>query len=148
MRALLQRVRWARVRVEGAVVGEIGPGLAVLLGVGRGDDVSAAERLAAKVRKLRIFADDDGKMNLSVEQAGGAVLVVSQFTLYADLSSGNRPGFGPAAAPDVADELYRAFVQELATAGLETATGSFGADMDVELCNQGPVTLWLDTEDL
>lgn len=148
MRALLQRVRWARVRVESAVVGEIGPGLAVLLGVGRGDDEPTARKLAAKVRKLRIFADDDGKMNLSVEQIGGGVLVVSQFTLYADLSSGNRPGFGPAAPPDRADELYRAFVRELASAGLETATGSFGAEMDVELCNRGPVTIWLDTEDL
>lgn len=148
MRALLQRVRWARVRVGDAVVGEIGPGLAVLLGVGRDDDEEAARRLASKVRKLRIFADDDGKMNLSVDQLGGGVLVVSQFTLFADLSSGNRPGFGPAAPPDRAEELYRAFVRELAAAGLDTATGAFGADMDVELCNQGPVTIWLDTEDL
>ena len=148
MRALLQRVRWARVRVEGSVVGEIGPGLAVLLGVGRDDDEDAVRQLAAKVRKLRIFPDDDGKMNLSVAQAGGAVLVVSQFTLYADTSGGNRPGFGPAAPPDRADALYRVFVRELAEAGLETATGAFGADMDVDLCNQGPVTIWLDTEDL
>ena len=148
MRALLQRVRWARVRVGGSVVGEIGPGLAVLLGVGQDDDEATMRRLAAKVRKLRIFPDDEGKMNRSVAQAGGAVLVVSQFTLYADTSSGNRPGFGPAASPDRADELYRAFVRELAEAGLETATGAFGADMDVELCNQGPVTIWLDTEDL
>lgn len=147
MRALVQRVRWARVKIEGSVVGEIGAGLAVLLGVGRSDDEVTAAALATKVRKLRIFADDAGKMNLSVEQAGGAVLVVSQFTLYADLSSGNRPGFGLAAPPERADDLYRAFVRELDDAGIKTATGAFGANMDVELSNQGPVTIWLDTEE-
>ena len=148
MRALVQRVRWARVRVGAEVVGEIDAGLAVLLGVGADDDAGHAERLAAKVRKLRIFADTSGRMNRSVEDVGGAVLVVSQFTLYADLSSGNRPGFGPAAPPDEADRLYGAFVRELVDAGIPTATGAFGADMDVELCNQGPVTIWLDTRDL
>ena len=148
MRALLQRVRWARVRVGGEVVGEIGRGLAVLLGVGAADTAEAGARLAAKVRKLRIFPDDAGKMNRSVEDVGGDVLVVSQFTLFADTRGGNRPGFGPAAPPDAADQLYRSFVRDLADAGVHTATGSFGADMDVELCNQGPVTIWLDTDAL
>jgi D-tyrosyl-tRNA(Tyr) deacylase len=146
MRALLQRVAWARVRVDGDVVGAIDGGLAVLLGVGIGDTEADARKLAAKVRKLRVFPDEHGKMNRSVEQAGGGVLVVSQFTLYADLSSGNRPGFGPAAAPDLAERLYEAFVAVLADAGIPTATGIFGADMDVELVNRGPVTLWLDTD--
>lgn len=147
MRALVQRVAWARVRVENEVVGEIERGLAVLLGVGTADTEADAAKLAAKVRKLRIFPDEHKNMNLSVEQIGsGGVLVVSQFTLYADLSSGNRPGFGPAAAPDQADRLYRAFVAQIRGAGLHTATGSFGADMQVELCNDGPVTIWLDTD--
>lgn len=147
MRALVQRVAWARVRVENEVVGEIERGLAVLLGVGTADTEADAAKLAAKVRKLRIFPDEHKNMNLSVEQIGsGGVLVVSQFTLYADLSSGNRPGFGPAAAPDQADRLYRAFVAQIRRAGLHTATGSFGADMQVELCNDGPVTIWLDTD--
>lgn len=145
MRALIQRVAWARVRVENEVVGEIERGLAVLLGVGTADTEADAAKLAAKVRKLRIFPDDRKNMNLSVEQVGGGVLVVSQFTLFADLSSGNRPGFGPAAAPELAERLYLAFVAQVREAGLRTATGSFGADMQVELCNDGPVTIWLDT---
>ena len=147
MRALLQRVRWARVRVGSDVVGEIDRGLAVLLGVGASDTDEEGDRLAAKTRKLRIFPDEAGKMNRSVEDVSGAILVVSQFTLYADTRGGNRPGFGPAAAPDAAERLYRSFVGKLADAGLRTATGSFGADMDVELCNWGPVTIWLDTEE-
>lgn len=145
MRALLQRVARARVRIDGDVVGAIDGGLAVFLGVGAGDTDAEAEKLASKVRKLRIFPDDSGRMNRSVEQTGGGVLVVSQFTLYADLSSGNRPGFGPAAAPDEAERLYAVFVRALADAGIATATGVFGADMDVELVNRGPVTIWLDT---
>lgn len=148
MRALIQRVRWARVRVADETVGEIDHGLLVLLGVGGGDTDDDASRLAAKAVKLRIFTDADDKMNLSVAQVGGGVLVVSQFTLYADLSSGNRPGFGPAAAPIDAERLYLAFVEHLRTAGLATATGSFGADMQVELCNDGPVTVWMDTATL
>lgn len=147
MRALIQRVRWARVEVGAATVGEIGHGLAVLLGVGSDDTERDAARLAAKVAKIRIFDDEAGKMNLSVRQVQAAVLVVSQFTLYADLSSGNRPGFGPAAPPEPADALYRSFVDEVAGHGIATATGTFGAAMRVELCNDGPVTIWMDTAD-
>lgn len=134
--------------VDGAVVGAIDRGLLVLLGVGPEDDERVAERLADKVRKLRIFADERGKMNLSVEQAGGACLVVSQFTLYGDARSGNRPGFSGAAAPSRAEQLYLHFVAALHNAGLTTHTGSFAADMAVELVNDGPITIWLDSAEL
>lgn len=138
----------ASVTVDGQVVGAIERGLLVLLGVGPQDDEQIAERMAAKVRKLRIFADADGKMNLSVEQAAGACLVVSQFTLYGDVKGGNRPGFSRAAAPQEADRLYRYFAGELERAGVATQTGSFGADMAVALVNDGPVTIWLDSDEL
>ena len=144
MRALLQRVTFARVTVGGQTVGEIGPGLLVLLGVGQGDTQKDADTLAAKIVKLRIFSDDAGKMNLSVREAGNAALVVSQFTLYADLSRGNRPSFTGAAPPAEAEALYLYFAEQLRAQGLKVQTGKFGADMQVSLLNDGPVTVWLE----
>lgn len=144
MRALVQRVGFARVTVSGETVGEIGPGLLVLLGVGHGDTGREAELLAAQVVKLRIFGDAAGKMNLSVRQAGNAALVVSQFTLYADTSRGNRPSYTGAAPPAEAETLYRFFAEALRGHGLEVATGRFGAAMQVGLLNDGPVTVWLE----
>jgi D-tyrosyl-tRNA(Tyr) deacylase len=146
MRGLLQRARFARVSVAGRVVGEIGPGLLVLLGVGKGDDVATAQALAAKVARLRIFTDAAAKMNRSLLDAGGGCLVVSQFTLYADCTQGRRPFFGNAEAPEPAAALCRAFTEALGALGVSPVqTGEFGADMQVELCNDGPVTIWLDT---
>jgi D-aminoacyl-tRNA deacylase len=145
MRALLQRVSQASVEVAGETVGAIGPGLLVLLGVEAGDGASEADYLARKVAALRIFEDAAGKMNLSVLKAGGAVLAVSQFTLCADTSRGHRPGFSGAAAPAVAEPLYRRFVDALRGHGLEVATGTFQARMAVSLVNDGPVTIWLES---
>lgn len=144
----MQRVSRAAVRVEARTVGEIGAGFLVLLGVQPGDDAELAKRLADKVRKLRVFEDEAGKMNLSLEQVGGACLVVSQFTLYGNAKDGNRPGFSGAARPEVAEPLYLEFVTALRQAGVAVATGEFGAMMDVELVNSGPTTLWLDTAEL
>jgi D-tyrosyl-tRNA(Tyr) deacylase len=144
MRALLQRVSRARVEVCGEVVGAIGAGLLVLLGVGRGDDAARAEALAAKVAKLRIFGDEAGKMNRSLCDVGGAALVISQFTLYADARRGNRPSYVDAAPPERAEEIYSHFVEALKRQGIEVATGIFGADMQVSLTNDGPVTLLLE----
>ncbi len=144
----MQRVSRAAVRVEARTVGEIGAGFLVLLGVRPGDDAELAKRLADKVRKLRVFEDEAGKMNLSLEQVGGACLVVSQFTLYGNAKDGNRPGFSGAARPEVAEPLYLEFVAALRQAGVAVATGEFGAMMDVELVNSGPTTLWLDTAEL
>jgi D-tyrosyl-tRNA(Tyr) deacylase len=145
MRAVLQRVSEARVRVDGEIVGEIGRGLLVLLGVGQGDGEADARFLAEKTAGLRIFEDAQGKMNLSVEEVAGAVLVVSQFTLYGDCRQGRRPGFSAAAPPELADALYRQFVDVLRKRGLPVATGIFQAEMAVELVNDGPVTLLLDS---
>ena len=147
MRALLQRVSRAAVSVEGAVAGEIGPGLLILICAMQGDTAAEADRLAAKIAKLRIFADAAGKMNLSVRDVGGAALIVSQFTLAADLR-GNRPGFSPAADPATGDRLYQAFTAAVAAQGIPTANGIFGADMAVDLTNDGPVTIWMDTATL
>jgi D-tyrosyl-tRNA(Tyr) deacylase len=144
MRVVLQRVTEARVRVADEVVGAIGPGLLLLLGVAPGDGVEEARWLADKVVGLRIFADADGKMNRSVTDCGGSVLVVSQFTLYGDCVKGRRPSFIGAAAPAVAEPLYEEFVLAVRALGVPTATGRFGADMRVELVNDGPVTLILD----
>lgn len=146
MRAVLQRVRSARVEVNGAVVGEIGAGLLVLLGVARGDQAAQAMALAKKTAELRIFEDAEGKMNLSLQQVGGAVLAVSQFTLLADCRKGRRPGFADAAPPELADTLYQRYVTALRASGLTVATGIFQAQMQVHLVNDGPVTLLLDTE--
>ena len=145
MRALLQRTSGARVRVDGEVVGEVGPGLVVLLGVGPDDDEAVADALARRVTELRIFDDADGKTNLSLVDVGGAVLVVSQFTLYADTRRGRRPGFTGAAAPEVAERLYLRFADALRALGVTVATGRFGSVMAVELVNDGPFTIWLDT---
>lgn len=145
MRVVLQRVSEARVRVGGEIVGEIGRGLLVLLGVGQGDGEADARSLAEKTAGLRIFEDAQGKMNLSVEETGGAVLVVSQFTLYGDCRQGRRPGFSSAAPQETANTLYERFVGLLRKRGLPVATGIFQAEMAVELVNDGPVTLLLDS---
>lgn len=147
MRALIQRVADASVTVDGRVTGQIGPGLLVLVCAMQGDDASAAEKLAARVAKLRIFRDEGGKMNRSVLDMGGAALVVSQFTLAADTRSGNRPGFSSAAAPELGEALYEAFAEALRQLGIPVAMGEFGADMQVALTNSGPVTIWLDSAD-
>ena len=146
MRALLQRVSAARVTVDGQIVGEIGPGLLVLCCAMPGDDADTCRSLAAKIAKLRIFKDGAGKMNVSLADSGGAALVVSQFTLAADTSRGNRPGFSAALAPDAARDLYERLAQDIAALGIPTETGRFGADMAVSLTNDGPVTIWLDTQ--
>jgi D-tyrosyl-tRNA(Tyr) deacylase len=146
MRVVLQRVGRARVVVDGEVVGGIDRGLLVLLGVSVGDTAEDARRLADKVVGLRIFADAEGKMNLGVADVGGAVLVVSQFTLYGDCRKGRRPSFVEAAPPDLAVPLYEAFVNAVRAHGIPTATGRFGAMMQVELVNDGPVTLIVDSQ--
>jgi D-tyrosyl-tRNA(Tyr) deacylase len=145
MRALLQRVRTASVTVEGSIVGRIGSGLCILLGVGPGDSPGVAQTLAAKAAELRIFNDQAGKMNLSLLDTGGEALVVSQFTLYADTSHGRRPGFTAAAPPAIAALLVDAFAQALRDRGVHVETGVFGADMLVEIHNDGPVTILLDS---
>jgi D-tyrosyl-tRNA(Tyr) deacylase len=147
VRAVLQRVSRASVSVDGTTVGEIGPGLMILVCAMQGDTEAQADKLAAKIAKLRIFKDDQGKMNLSVKEAGNAALIVSQFTLAADLR-GNRPGFSPAASPEEGKRLYEHFTTRIAAEGIAVQTGNFGADMDVDLLNQGPVTIWLDTDSL
>ncbi|MBS0564241.1 MAG: D-tyrosyl-tRNA(Tyr) deacylase [Proteobacteria bacterium] len=144
MRALVQRVREARVTVGGQEAGAIGPGLLILVCAMTGDDEGRAEALAARIARLRIFRDEAGKMNRSLLDTGGAALVVSQFTLAADTSRGNRPGFSAAAPPDVGERLYLHFAAALRGRGIAVETGRFGADMDVALVNQGPVTIWLD----
>ena len=140
MRAVVQRVGRAEVRVDGAVRGAVGAGLCVLLGVGREDDAAAAERLAGKVARLRIF-EEDGRFQRSLLDTGGGALVVSQFTLLADTAKGNRPSFTDAAPPELAEPLYEAFCDALASLGVEVARGVFGARMEVELVNDGPVTI-------
>ena len=142
----MQRVSRASVEVEGATVGAIGPGLMVLLGVGQDDGPEQAAWLAGKIAGLRIFPDHQDKLNLSVSETGGEVLVVSQFTLWGDCAKGRRPSFVRAAGGEAAEPLYLAFVQELRKLGLGVATGSFGAMMEVSLVNSGPVTLLVDTE--
>ena len=145
MRALVQRVSEARVIVEGAVAGQIGPGLAVLVCAMQGDTEKQSEWLARKVVNLRIFRDDEGRMNRSLVDTGGAALVVSQFTLAAE-TKGNRPGFSTAAPPEDGRRLYEHFSAQLGSHGVSVANGVFGADMKVALVNDGPVTIWLDTE--
>ena len=147
MRALLQRVSEARVSVGGQVIGEVAGGLLILICAVEGDSVAEAELLARKVAKLRIFRDEEDRMNRSITDIGGSVLVVSQFTLAADLSRGNRPGFSRAAAPEVGRELYEQFCRLIAAEGIAVETGEFGADMVVSLINDGPVTIWMDSRD-
>ena len=144
MRALIQRVTDATVRVDGEVIGEIGKGLLNLVCAMEGDDPSKSKALAAKISKLPIFTDEVGKMNKSLIDVGGAALIVSQFTLAADTSRGNRPGFSSAAKPDVGRALYEQFISDVDDLGIKAATGSFGADMAVSLTNDGPVTIWMD----
>lgn len=144
MRAVCQRVTEARVRVEGRVAGEIASGLCVLLGVARGDTAETGARLASKLARLRIFPDGAGRFDRSVVDAGGSVLVVSQFTLLADTARGNRPSFSDAAQPGEAEPLYERFCAELRALGVPVETGVFGASMQVELVNDGPVTIILE----
>lgn len=145
MRAVLQRVSRASVTVDGAVTGEIGHGLLILICAMQGDTEAQADQLAAKIAKMRIFKDEAGKMNLSVRDVGGSALVVSQFTLAADLR-GNRPGFSTAAKPEDGKRLYEYFSARMQAEGVPVANGIFGADMDVSLNNDGPVTIWMDTD--
>ncbi len=144
MRALVQRISEAAVRVEGKVIGECGLGLLILVCAMQGDTQEAADKLSAKIAKLRIFPDATGRMNRSLLDTGGAALVVSQFTLAADTSRGNRPGFSSAADPTDGERLYEYFAQNLSKLGIPVQTGRFGADMKVSLVNDGPVTIWLD----
>lgn len=148
MRALLQRVSSARVTSGDRPLGEIGTGLLALVGLTHSDDVSTARKLASKIAKLRVFADVDGKMNLSVADVAGGVLAVSQFTLYGDARGGNRPSYTKASPPAHSEPLFDAFVGALRETGLVVQTGEFGASMRIELVNEGPVTLWLDSEEL
>jgi D-tyrosyl-tRNA(Tyr) deacylase len=148
MRACVQRVSRASVTVEGQVVGQIGRGLLVLLGVAQGDEEKDARYLADKVVGLRVFEDDQGKMNRSLREAGGSLLVVSQFTLLGDVRKGRRPSFIDAAPPEEANRLYEVFAAAVASHGVQVATGRFQAHMDVELVNDGPVTLLLDSKRL
>jgi D-tyrosyl-tRNA(Tyr) deacylase len=148
MRAVVQRVTRAKVTVNGEIVGEIGPGLVVLLGVARDDTKLDAAYLAEKITALRIFDDDEGKMNLSIKETNGGVLIVSQFTLCGDARRGLRPSWIEAAAPEVAQPLYEFFVRQMQAAVSEVATGSFRAMMAVELVNEGPVTILLDSKKL
>jgi D-tyrosyl-tRNA(Tyr) deacylase len=144
MRVVLQRVSKAAVTIEGRVAGAVGPGFCILVGFTHGDTAEQVDWMAEKVSGLRLFADGEGKMNLGLAETGGAVLVISQFTLYGDVAKGRRPSFIDAARPETAIPLYQRFVEALRARGLETATGEFGADMQVEIHNDGPVTLILD----
>ncbi len=146
MRALIQRVSEASVSVDDQIVGQIGPGLLIFVCAMPGDSQAMADALATKISKLRVFKDDAGKMNHSLLQAGGSALVVSQFTLAADTSRGNRPGFSGAAPPDLGEALYERFGDALSGLGISTQRGRFGADMQVKLVNDGPVTIWMDTD--
>lgn len=149
MRAVIQRVRAGRVLVAGETIGEIGHGLVILLGAGQGDSQAEAERLADKIATLRIFSDAEGKTNLSILDVGGAALVISQFTLYADCRKGRRPSFVHAAQPEIAEPLVDYFAERLRQAGIQRVeTGEFGAMMLVEIQNDGPFTIILDTDDL
>lgn len=148
MRACIQRVSRARVTVAGDVAGEIGRGMLVLLGVAKDDSKGDARQLAEKIVGLRIFEDDEQKMNRALADVGGAMLVVSQFTLLGDCRKGRRPSFDRAARPEIAQQLYQEFVDAVAAAGISVATGRFREMMEVELVNDGPVTLWIDTRDL
>ncbi len=146
MRACIQRVSQARVVVDGEITGEVGPGLLVLLGVAQRDTDAELTWLADKIVGLRIFEDDQGKMNRSLAEIGGEMLVVSQFTLYGDCRKGRRPSFIAAAPPEQAERMYDDFVKHVGRQGISVATGRFRAHMEVELTNDGPVTIWIDTE--
>jgi D-tyrosyl-tRNA(Tyr) deacylase len=145
MRAVLQRARWGKVSVDGQVIAETGPGLVILLGIAPADREEQARTLVDKIANLRIFEDEAGKMNLSLLDTHGSVLLVSQFTLYADTRKGRRPSFTDAALPEVASPLVERFAELMRQAGAPTQTGQFGAHMLVEIANDGPVTLWLES---
>jgi len=145
MRALIQRVQWGRVTVAGRSVAEIGPGLVILLGVGPADNDKQVEYLVDKIANLRIFEDQAGKINRSIQDAGGQALVVSQFTLYADTRKGRRPSFTGAASPEYAAPMVEKFVALLQSRGVPTRMGEFGAHMLVEIANDGPVTIWIES---
>jgi D-aminoacyl-tRNA deacylase len=147
MRALIQRVSFAKVKVNQEILGQIGPGLLIFLGVGISDNCEIAAWMAAKAARLRIFADPAGKMNLSVMDVRGSILVISQFTLYGDARHGHRPGFDLAAPPETAEPLYEEFCRQLASMGILVQTGQFAASMKVELENDGPVTIWLESKE-
>jgi len=147
MRALVQRVKKGKVTVSSKTMGEIGKGLVILLGVAKEDTEKEADFLAEKVVNLRIMADKEGKMNLSIKGVDGEILLVSQFTLYGDASGGRRPSFIKAANPDLAKSLYERFIEKLRSYGIKVATGRFGEYMEVEIINDGPVTILLDTQD-
>ena len=146
MKAVLQRVSQASVTVDGKVVGKIGRGLCVLLGVAREDTEEDIDILVRKIPKFRIFCDEEGKMNFSLTDVGGSLLVVSQFTLFGSWRKGNRPGFTDAAPPDKGEEYYKRFIQRMREQGIPTETGAFGAMMKIDLANEGPVTFMLDTK--
>ena len=148
MRALVQRVARASVTIDGAVHGRIGQGVLVLLGITEGDCEDDARYLADKIVKMRVFTDENDKMNLALADVGGGLLIVSQFTLYGNCKKGNRPSFTAAARPETAIPLYETFIARCRESGLPVGTGEFGADMKVDLCNDGPVTLWLDTAEM
>ena len=146
MRAVIQRVSHASVKIDGNVNGQVGRGFLILLGVGAEDDEKDAELLAAKISKLRIFEDENEKMNLALGDVGGGVLVISNFTLYADYHHGNRPNFLLSAPPEKAERLYEYFIENIKTSVEDVQTGVFGADMQVDLLNDGPVTIVMDSE--
>ena len=148
MRAVLQRVTRASVTVDGEVLGKIGKGFMILLGVENSDTEEITDKMADKICKLRIFEDENGKMNLGLEDIKGELLVISQFTLYGDCIKGRRPGFVEAARPEIAKPLYEKFLDKCRSYGIKTEAGIFGADMKVELLNDGPVTLIIDTKDV
>ncbi len=148
MRAVIQRVTQGRVSIAGEVVGSINAGLVILLGVGAGDEESDVDIIANKIANLRIFADIEGKFNLSALEVNAEMLVISQFTLFADARKGRRPSFTDAARPEIAIPLYEKFVQKLNAMGFKVETGEFQADMLVEIHNSGPVTIWLDTAEM
>lgn len=147
MKAVIQRVTRASVAIDGQVVGEIGPGMMILLGIHEADTQEDVDYLVRKISMMRIFTDPDGKMNLAIDAVNGAILSISQFTLYADTKKGNRPSFVKAARPETAIPLYEAFNEGLRQAGITVATGEFGADMQVSLVNDGPVTVVVDTRE-
>ena len=147
MRAVVQRVTQASVTVDGELLGRIGKGLLILLGVADGDTRELTEKMADKICRLRIFEDENGKTNLSLADVGGELLVISQFTLYADCRKGNRPSFTGAARPETAIPLYEAFIARCRESGLPVETGEFGADMKIDLLNDGPVTIVIDTDE-
>ncbi|MGG5343516.1 D-aminoacyl-tRNA deacylase [Enterococcus sp. AZ192] len=147
MKAVIQRVTEAQVQIEGKVVGKIDQGFMILLGIHAKDTKEDVDYLVRKISKLRVFEDDQGKMNLSLQEIGGSILSISQFTLYADTKKGNRPSFIEAARPETAIPLYEMFNKQLKEIGIPTETGEFGADMKVTLTNDGPVTIIIDTND-